>query len=110
MTDATDRRAFERFPMELPVELRVKQLRLHETTVKIGSGGLLMTCSREEMKVGMYVKVFISWPVAKEKTESVLIKRGRIVRSEPGRIAIQWKRGKSLTLSSPIVRSARRLK
>jgi hypothetical protein len=39
MRNATDRRAFEGFQMELPVELRFKQLRLHETTVNIGSGG-----------------------------------------------------------------------
>ena len=110
MTNATDRRAFERFPIELPVELRFNRLRLHETSVNIASGGLLMTCSCEEMKVGMFVKVCINWPVMKEDKTPVLMRRGRIVRRESGRIAIQWKRSKSLTLTSRVLSRPRRLR
>jgi hypothetical protein len=109
MTNATDRRAFERFPIEVPVELRFKRLQLDEKTVNIGSGGLLMTCSCEDLKVGMYVKVCISWPVMKDETTPVLVRRGRIVRRESGRIAIHWKRSKSLTLTSPDLSPPRRL-
>lgn len=100
IVDSSDRRISKRFPIELPAELHINNVQLRETTLNISSAGTLMTCSREGVAVGMRVKVCISWPPVREKTKMMLMRRGRIVRCQSGRIAIAWKRSKSLTLTA----------
>src|SRR5271166_4027566 len=100
MRDRTDRRTTKRYPIELPAELLINKVQLREKTLNIGSAGLLMTCSREGLAAGMRVKVCISWPRTREKTKLMLMRRGRVVWCHSGRVAIQWKRAKSLTLTA----------
>jgi hypothetical protein len=100
MTDTADRRGTKRFPIELPAELYINKYRLDEKTLNISSAGLLMTCSREGVSPGMRVRVCISWPPMREKTKMMLMRRGRVVWSQSGKVAIQWKRSKSLTLTA----------
>jgi hypothetical protein len=97
-----DHREFERYPIELPVQLQFHRCWIDEKTVNIGSGGMLMTCSQEGFSVGMYINTRIRWPLMREGTTRVLLRHGRIVRRESGRIAMQWKRSqKLLTLTAP---------
>jgi hypothetical protein len=96
MTNFVDRRARERLAIEIPVELRYRGVRLNETTVNISGGGLLMTCSNVGVKAGMYVTVHLSWPLVHDKTSRTLTRRARVVRCEPGKIAIQWTSLKSM--------------
>ena len=90
-----DRREFERYPIELPVQLQFHRCWIDEKTVNIGSGGMLMTCSQEGFSVGMHVNVRIRWPLMREGTTRVLLRHGPIVRRESGRIAIKWKRSQN---------------
>jgi hypothetical protein len=97
--NAFERRAFLRLPMVVPVELRMNRLRLSENTINIGGGGVLVTCSHDAMRVGIYATVIFDWPLVHESAKRQfamrrLTKRGRVVRSESGRIAIEWKRSK----------------
>jgi len=98
--EATDRRGSKRFPIELPAELHINKFRLEEKTVNISSAGLLMTCSHEGISPGIRVRVCISWPPMREKTRMMLMRRGRVVWCQGGKIAVQWKRSKSLTLTA----------
>ena len=107
MKDTADRRSTKRFPIELPAELYINKFRLEEKTLNISSAGLLMTCSREGISAGMRVRVCVSWPPMREKTKMMLMRRGRVVWSQSGKIAIQWKRSKSLTLTAAEMVKAR---
>ena len=98
--NTTDRRSSKRFPIELPAELHINKFRLEEKTLNISSAGLLMTCSRDGVSPGMRVKVCISWPHMREKNKLMLMRRGRVVWCQSGKVAIQWKRSKSLTLTA----------
>jgi hypothetical protein len=44
----------------------------------------------------MYVTVHLSWPLVHDKTSRTLTRRARVVRCEPGKIAIQWTSLKSM--------------
>jgi hypothetical protein len=87
----SDRRTTRRFPIELPAELCIRQMRFRGTTVNIGSGGLLMKCSYGSIKVGMHVKVRITnWPSPGGNNSYVaLIIQGVVVRNPTGYLAVQ---------------------
>jgi len=58
-------------------------------TVNISSRGVLFTC-RHNLQAGRRVKLSISWPVPlNDKCGLTLMVRGRVVRSEEGRAAVE---------------------
>jgi len=86
-----DRRTTRRFPIELPAELCIRQMRFSGTTVNISSGGLLLKCSHDSVKVGRRVKVRITdWPNSKgNKSDVALIMEGAVVRGSRGYLAVR---------------------
>jgi hypothetical protein len=58
-------------------------------TVNISGAGVLFT-SNHELRFGQPLELSISWPVRLDnKLALKLIARGRVVRMEPGRVAMQ---------------------
>lgn len=86
-----DRRTTRRFPIELAAELCISETRFHGTTVNISSGGLLIKCSHDSIKVGERVRVRITnWPNSKGQNSDVaLIMEGNVVRDSTGYLAIR---------------------
>jgi PilZ domain-containing protein len=87
----SERRTTERFPIELPAELCIREIRIPGTTVNISSGGLLMKCSHDSVKIGKRVKVRITnWPNSRGKNSDVaLIMEGAVVRDSTGYLAVR---------------------
>jgi hypothetical protein len=89
-----DRRQSERYPMERHVRYQALSKQGIEDasegkTVNLSSCGVLFTC-RPGLERGRRVKLCIGWPVAlNEKCALKLVVRGRVVRSEEGRAAIE---------------------
>jgi PilZ domain len=86
-----DRRTTRRFPIELPAELCIREMRFRGTTVNISSGGLLMKYSHDSIKVGRHVRVRITnWPSSGGNNSDVaLIIEGAVVRNSTGYLAVQ---------------------
>lgn len=89
-----DRRSTDRFPIERTVHYKVLNKRAGEEigegrTVNISSTGVLFTT--EHMLVpGRRLEVSISWPAQlNEKCSLRLVARGRVVRFEEGRAAME---------------------
>jgi PilZ domain len=91
-----DRRSADRFPIEREVRYRVlsrKSAVEGETgvgvTVNMSSNGVLFTTDRYLLP-GRRLEVSISWPAQlNSKIALKLVARGRVVRSEEGRAAIE---------------------
>ena len=91
-----DRRGADRFPIER--EVRYKILSRKTTaegesgigvTVNMSSNGVLFTTDRYLLP-GRRLEVSISWPAQLNSTVALkLVARGRVVRSEEGRAAIE---------------------
>jgi hypothetical protein len=90
----SERRTTQRFPIELPAELCILEMRIPGTTVNISSGGLLMKCSHDSVKVGRRVKVRITnWPNSSGKnSEVVLVIDGAVVRDSTEYVAVRRSR------------------
>jgi hypothetical protein len=90
----SERRKTQRFPIELPAELCILEMRIPGTTVNISSGGLLMKCSHDSVKVGRRVKVRITnWPNSSGKnSEVVLVIDGAVVRDSTEYVAVRRSR------------------
>jgi hypothetical protein len=94
--DKDDRRGADRFPIER--ELRYKILSRKSgtegdsgsgITVNMSSNGVLFTTDRHLLP-GRRLEVAISWPAQlNSKIALKLVARGRVVRSEEGRAAIE---------------------
>jgi hypothetical protein len=85
-----ERRISRRFPIKLHAELHVGQKCIIGTTVNISSGGLLMTCSPDELKTRRRVRVRLpDWPSAPQGGKMTLILNGSIVRIAHGLVAVQ---------------------
>ncbi len=86
-----ERRKRRRFPIELPAELCIREMRFQGTTVNISSGGLLMKCSHDSVKLGKRVKVRITnWPnPSGKKSDVTLIMEGAVVRDSTGHLAVR---------------------
>jgi hypothetical protein len=89
-----ERRTKRRFPIELPAELFIREKRFLGKTVNISSGGLLLKCSHESVKIGKRVRVRIkSWPNSDQKdSEVVLVIDGAVVRDSLGYVAVRRNR------------------
>jgi hypothetical protein len=85
----SERRTTQRFPIQLTAELCVLEARIPGITVNISSGGLLLKCSHDSVKIGGRVKVRITnWPNSKEK-KSVLMIDGAVVRYSTEYVAVR---------------------
>ena len=87
----SERRTTKRFPLKLSAELCIREICIRGTTVNISSGGLLMKCSHDSVKIGWRVKVRLTnWPNPSGKSSQVaLIMDGAVVRDSPEYIAIR---------------------
>ena len=89
-----DRRHSDRFPIERDVRYRVMNKRGGEEagegkTLNISSSGVLFTAG-QMLLPGRRLELSISWPAqVNDKCGLKLVARGRIVRFEQGRIALE---------------------
>lgn len=75
-------------------------------TVNVSSCGVLFTC-RHDLQPGRRVKLWISWPVPlNDKCALKLVVRGRVVRSEEGRAAIEIQQHEFRTQSAGSVEAS----
>lgn len=91
---ATDRRQSDRFPIEREVRYRVLNKRGGDEvgdgrTINISSAGVLFTSSHMLLP-GRRLELSISWPaLLNDKCPLKLVARGRVVRFEQGRAALE---------------------
>jgi PilZ domain len=91
---AADRRASDRFPIEREVRYKVLSKKSSEEagtgkTVNMSSTGVLFT-SDQLLLPGRRVEVSISWPAQlNQRCALRLVARGRVVRFDDGRAAIE---------------------
>ena len=91
---STDRRHSDRFPIEREVRYRMLSKRSGEEsgdgrTINISSSGVLFT-SEHILLPGRRMELSISWPAQLDnKCALKLVARGRVVRFEQGRVAIE---------------------
>jgi hypothetical protein len=89
-----DRRAADRFPIEREVRFRVISKRAGDDggvgqTINISSSGVLFTTDRTLIP-GRRLELSINWPAQlNNKCALKLVARGRVVRFEPGKAAIE---------------------
>jgi hypothetical protein len=92
--DASDRRTADRFPIEREVRYKVLSKRSNEEaglgkTINMSSSGVLFT-SEHALLPGKRVEVAISWPAQlNNKTALKLVARGRVVRCDNGKAALE---------------------
>ena len=100
-----DRRHSDRFPIEREVRYRVLNKRSSEEmgdgkTINISSSGVLFTADHMLLP-GRRMELAISWPAQlNNKTALKLVARGRVVRFEGGRAAIEIQQYEFRTQSS----------
>jgi c-di-GMP-binding flagellar brake protein YcgR len=100
-----DRRHSDRFPIEREVRYRVLNKRSSEETgdgktINISSSGILFT-SEHMLLPGRRMELAISWPAQlNNKTALKLVARGRVIRFEGGRAAIEIQQYEFRTQSS----------
>jgi hypothetical protein len=100
-----DRRHSDRFPIEREVRYRLLNKRSGEEigdgkTVNISSSGVLFT-SEHILLPGRRLELAISWPAQlNQRCALKLVARGRVVRFEDGRAAIEIQQYEFRTLSS----------
>ena len=107
-TDKTkdDRRGADRFPIEREVRFKVLNRKNAEEvgsgrTINMSSNGVLFTTDRYLLP-GRRLEVSISWPAQlNSKVALKLVARGRVVRSEAGRAAIEIHQYEFRTQASP---------
>jgi hypothetical protein len=91
-----DRRSADRFPIEREVRFKVLSRKTSTegesgigVTINMSSNGVLFTTDRYLLP-GRRLEVSISWPAQlNSKVSLKLVARGRVVRSEEGRAAIE---------------------
>ncbi len=100
-----DRRHSDRFPIEREVRYRVLSKRSGEEsgdgkTINISSSGVLFT-SEHILLPGRRMELSISWPAQLDnKCPLKLVARGRVVRFDHGRVAIEIQQYEFRTQSS----------
>jgi len=89
-----DRRSADRFPIEREVRFKILNRKSTDeegigTTINMSSNGVLFTTDRYLLP-GRRLEVAIIWPAQlNSKIALKLVARGRVVRSEEGRAAIE---------------------
>ncbi|MCP5118928.1 MAG: PilZ domain-containing protein [bacterium] len=108
MSDAIDqgeRRGSSRFPIERAVRFKVMSRRTEAEpgrghTVNMSSNGVLFTTD-QELTPGRRVELSISWPAQLNGTCPLkLVAKGRVVRTEPGKAAIEIQQHEFRTLGA----------
>jgi hypothetical protein len=103
-----DRRHSDRFPIEREVRYRVINKRGSEDegdgrTVNMSSAGVLFT-SEHMLVPGRRIELSVSWPAQlNDKCALKLVARGRVVRFEEGRTAIEIQQYEFRTAAAPSV-------
>ena len=103
--DASDRRGSDRFPIEREIKYKVLSKRSADEagsgkTLNMSSSGVLFT-SEHLLIPGKRIEVSISWPAQlNNKTNLKLVARGRVVRCEDGRAALEIQQYEFRTQSS----------
>jgi hypothetical protein len=106
-----DRRHSDRFTIEREVRYRVLNKRGGEEagegkTVNISSSGVLFT-TEQMLLPGRRLEVSISWPAQlNNKCALKLVARGRVIRFEEGRAAIEIQQYEFRTQSLPVATGA----
>jgi hypothetical protein len=106
--DANDRRGSDRFPIEREVRYKVLSKRSADEagsgkTVNMSSSGVLFTADHFLLP-GKRVEVSISWPAQlNNKTALKLVARGRVVRCEDGKAALEIQQYEFRTQASSTV-------
>jgi hypothetical protein len=101
-----ERRHSDRFPIEREVRYRIINKRGSEEagegkTINMSSAGVLFTCERM-LVPGRRVELSISWPAQlNDKCALKLVARGRVVRFEEGRTAIEIQQYEFRTFAAP---------
>jgi PilZ domain len=106
--DKDDRRGADRFPIEREVRFKVLSRKSSAesesgtgVTVNMSSNGVLFTTDHYLLP-GRRLEVSISWPAQlNSKVALKLVARGRVVRSEAGRAAIEIHQYEFRTQASP---------
>ena len=89
-----DQRQHRRYPIELDAEFELLhkgrvELAGYARTLNISSGGVLFS-SKHSLPAGGFIKLALNWPFLLEGVCPLrLVVRGRIVRSDGNRIAVQ---------------------
>ena len=89
-----DRRTAERFPIEREIRYRLLSTKGSETagsgrTINMSSGGVLFTAEKV-LVPGKSLEVSVSWPAQlNAKCGLRLVARGRVIRCEAGKAALQ---------------------
>lgn len=92
--DKTDRRGSDRFPIERDVRFKILNRKTGDETgvgktVNMSSNGVLFT-TNQYLLPGKRLELAISWPAQlNSKVSLKLVARGRVVRCEEGRAAIE---------------------
>ncbi len=99
-----ERRRSIRFPLERTAQIRIFGRRAEEVfmgrTINISSSGILFTVDRE-VQPGRRAEIAVSWPVRLDNNCPLkLVARGRIVRTEPGKAALQIQQYEFRTMGS----------
>ncbi len=103
--DQGERRASSRFPIERAVRFKISNRNHDEEpgrgqTVNMSSTGVLFTTDRE-LPPGRRIELSISWPAKLNDTCKLkLVARGRVVRVEPGRAALEIQQYEFRTLGA----------
>jgi hypothetical protein len=101
---AVERRSNDRFPIEREVRFKVLSKR-HEdsglgTTLNMSSSGVLFTAPKTLIP-GKRVELAISWPAQLDNRCALkLVARGRVVRSQEGRTAVEFQQYEFRTLGT----------
>lgn len=99
-----DRRHSDRFPIEREVRYRVLNKRSGDETgdgktINISSSGVLFTV-KETLLPGRRMELSINWPAQlNEKCALQLVARGRVVRADKGRAALEIQQYEFRTLA-----------
>jgi hypothetical protein len=89
-----ERRASSRFPIERAVRFKVLSRKESPApgrgrTINMSSSGILFTTDRD-LTPGRRVEIAVSWPAQLNQSCPLqLVARGRVVRSEPGKAALE---------------------
>ena len=102
--NSVDRRRADRFPIEREVHYRVLNKRNEEVgdgkTINISSSGVLFT-TELRLALGRRMELSISWPAQLNGNCPLkLVARGRVVRFEEGRAAVEIQQYEFRTQSS----------
>jgi PilZ domain len=92
--DRNDRRGADRFPIEREVRYKILNRKSVDEvgfgkTINMSSNGVLFS-TEQHLLPGKRLEISISWPAQLDSKVSLkLVARGRVVRSEEGRAAIE---------------------